>query len=583
LGRISVGQKIMSIVGMCIAFLAIVGAVGVINMAKIGDEIAQIAEADLPVANAIGTITTHQLEQAILLEQGLRAGGAVGTGHGASLDEIVTAFDTLAAQVDEEIVEAEHLVEEAMAHASTAEQKAEFAHILESLKKIEVEHKTYDHDADEAFALLRAGRVAEAVSLSEKIEAEQAELDHELEALMEEINKFTLAAARTAEHDEQSAIVMIAVVAVVAAVLGLFLAWFMARRNVSKPLTEIVESMNALAAGNTDVTVDVNSQDEIGKLAEAFNVFRDKLIENKRLEQEMREKEEQAERDRQEAARQARLSLADELDQQIGGMLEVVSSSATQMEGTASSLIATAEETNRQASAVSAASEEATTNVQTVASASEEMAGSIQEISRQVAEANQIAGSAVDEARRTNDTVQGMAQSAEQISKVIELINDIADQTNLLALNATIEAARAGEAGKGFAVVASEVKSLAGQTAQATEEIAQQVEAMQSTTGSAVTAIGTISDTIGKIDEIASAIAAAMEEQGAATQEIARNVQEAATGTSEVTKNITGVNEAAGQTGQAAEEVQKATVDLNERSAELKANVAKFLNELRAA
>jgi methyl-accepting chemotaxis protein len=529
------------------------------------------------------TITTHQLEQAILFEQGLRAGGAVGASHGAGLDEIVTAFDKLAAQVDEEIIEAEHLVEEAMAHASTAEQKAEFAHILESLKKIEAEHKTYDHEADEAFALLRAGRTAEAIELSEKIEAEQAELDHELEALMEEINKFTLAAARTAEHDEQSAIVMIAVVAVIAAVLGLFLAWFMARRNVSQPLTKIVESMNALAAGNTDVTVDVNSQDEIGKLAEAFNVFRDKLIENKRFEQEMRENEEQAERDRQEAARQARLSLADELDQQIGGMLEVVSSSATQMEGTASSLIATAEETNRQASAVSAASEEATTNVQTVASASEEMAGSIQEISRQVAEANQIAGSAVDEARRTNDTVQGMAQSAEQISKVIELINDIADQTNLLALNATIEAARAGEAGKGFAVVASEVKSLAGQTAQATEEIAQQVEAMQSTTGSAVTAIGTISDTIGKIDEIASAIAAAMEEQGAATQEIARNVQEAATGTSEVTKNITGVNEAAGQTGQAAEEVQKATVDLNERSAELKANVAKFLNELRAA
>ena len=137
-------------------------------------------------------------------------------------------------------------------------------------------------------------------------------------------------------------------------------------------------------------------------------------------------------------------------------------------------VLATAEQTNRQATAVSAASEEATTNVETVASASEEMASSIQEITRQVAEATQIAASAVDEARRTNDTVQGMAQSAEQISNVIALINDIADQTNLLALNATIEAARAGEAGKGFAVVASEVKSLAGQTAQATEDDAEE-------------------------------------------------------------------------------------------------------------
>jgi methyl-accepting chemotaxis protein len=179
--------------------------------------------------------------------------------------------------------------------------------------------------------------------------------------------------------------------------------------------------------------------------------------------------------------------------------------------------------------------------------------------------------------------VRNMAESAEQVGRVVELINDIAAQTNLLALNATIEAARAGEAGKGFAVVASEVKSLAGQTARATEEIAGQVERMRSTTGSAVDAITKISDTIGRVDRSAAAIAAAMEEQGAATQEITRNVQEAASGTSEVSRNISGVNEAAAQTGQSAHDVQTAAASLSEGAAELKANVARFLDKLRAA
>ena len=447
LGRMSVGQKIMAIVAVCITFLAIVGLVGVVSMAKIGEEIAQIAEADLPVSNAISTITSHQLEQAILFESAMRVGGASGETHAGQFDEIVHEFDELAAQVDQEIKDAEALAENAIAHAKNAEAKAEFEHVLEALKKIETEHKTYDHEADQAFELLRQGRIAAATGMLEKIEAEQSQLNHELEALMAELQAFTQKAALTAEHDEKNAIVLIAVVAVVAAVVGLGLAYFMARKNVSQPLSEIALAMDELAKGNTDVNVDVRSQDEIGRLAEAFNVFKQKLEDNKRLEQEMREKEEQAEAERQQAAREARVNLANELDTQIGGMIETVSSAATQMETTATSLISTAEETSRQSGAVSAASEEASTNVQTVASAQEELSSSIQEITRQVAEATKIATSAVDEAKRTNDIVQGLATGADEIGNIIGLINDIADQTNLLALNATIEAARAGEAG----------------------------------------------------------------------------------------------------------------------------------------
>ena len=166
---------------------------------------------------------------------------------------------------------------------------------------------------------------------------------------------------------------------------------------------------------------------------------------------------------------------------------------------------------------------------------------------------------------------------------MVQLITDIASQTNLLALNATIEAARAGDAGKGFAVVASEVKNLANETAKATEEITGQITGIQHATRDAVTAIQSIGQTIGRINEIATTIASAVEEQGAATQEIARNVQQAAAGTSEVSSNITGVTQAAGETGAAASQVLSSSGELGRQSTLLRSEVDRFLQQVRAA
>ena len=200
-----------------------------------------------------------------------------------------------------------------------------------------------------------------------------------------------------------------------------------------------------------------------------------------------------------------------------------------------------------------------------------------------MAQSTEIAGQAVAEANRTNVTVQGLSEAAQKIGDVVKLISDIASQTNLLALNATIEAARAGEAGRGFAVVANEVKSLASQTAKATDEISSQVGAMQNATAGAVQAIESIGRTIGTINEIASAISMAVEQQGSATQEIARNVQEAAQGTHQVSSNIAAVNREASKTGSAANQVLSSAEQLSDQAATLRTDVDRFLASIRAA
>ncbi len=351
-------------------------------------------------------------------------------------------------------------------------------------------------------------------------------------------------------------------------------------RTISRPLSRLTESMNALATGDTNIEIEYAEQkDEIGSLARALAVFKNNAIDKQRLEAEQVENERQAEERRKQAMRE----LAAKFEADVGRVINGVAASASQMQTTSSSMSATAEETSRQASSVANASELASSNVQTVAAAAEQLSASIQEITRQVNSSAEIARGASDEAAQTQATVRGLAASAEKIGEVVNLINDIAAQTNLLALNATIEAARAGDAGKGFAVVANEVKSLANQTAKATDEIAGQINAVRSEITGTVGAIEGIAGTISKINEIASGIAAAVEQQQAATSEIARNVEQASAGTSEVSSTITGVTQAAGETGAAAGEVLSAAQALSEQSAEMQAFVEKFLNEVRAA
>jgi len=253
-----------------------------------------------------------------------------------------------------------------------------------------------------------------------------------------------------------------------------------------------------------------------------------------------------------------------------------LASSAEELTAVSNQMASNAEETATQANVVSAASEQVSKNVSVVATGSDQMQASIREIAKSANESAKVAKAAVGAAESTNQTIAKLGESSVEIGKVIKVITSIAQQTNLLALNATIEAARAGEAGKGFAVVANEVKELAKETAKATEEIGQKIEAIQSDTKGAVQAIGEISTIINQINDISNNIASAVEEQTVTTNEIARNVGEAAKGTGEIAKNIGGVATAAQNTTQGASDMQKAAQSLSGMAAQLQGLVSKF-------
>lgn len=350
-------------------------------------------------------------------------------------------------------------------------------------------------------------------------------------------------------------------------------------RAISKPVTGMTEAMIALAAGDHSVEIPARDRnDEIGRMANAVQVFKENMIRNEEMQAAQEE-----ERRIKEARAEKIMKRTQDFDNMVAGVLSNVSAASLQMETTAQKMSANATQTCQQAGAVAAASEEASANVQTVASAAEELAASISEINRQVSKSSLATTNAVQEVRDTEKQVQGLMETSQSIGQVIELINDIAEQTNLLALNATIEAARAGDAGKGFAVVASEVKNLARQTAKATEQISTQIKSVQGATETAVGAIEKIGHTIEDIHQISSAISAAVEEQGAATQEIARNVEEAASGTQEVSVNIISVNQASGEAGEAANDVLAAAHSLTMQSSQLQSEVETFIEEMRCA
>jgi methyl-accepting chemotaxis protein len=362
-------------------------------------------------------------------------------------------------------------------------------------------------------------------------------------------------------------VINLALIMVFLVCIILFTRWF------SKRLAAVTNGLKDIAQGEGDLRMRLpaNTTDEVGDLAKWFNVFVDKL---------------------------------QKIITEIKGNAQTVSSSSEELSAVSTQLAANSEEMTSQSNTVASATEEATANVnnisaaaeemstsvRTVATAIEEMSSSLNEVAKNCQKESQIATTANNQTKSTRDLMERLGVSSKEIGKVIDVINDIADQTNLLALNATIEAASAGEAGKGFAVVANEVKELAKQTAQATEQISSQIEEMQGSTTSAVAAIEEVTKIIEEINAISHTIVSAVEEQtatineiaknvGGASQaatEIAKNVGESAKGLSEVSSNIQGVNKAATDTAGGVVNIKQSAQDLSKLATGLQTIINQF-------
>lgn len=276
-------------------------------------------------------------------------------------------------------------------------------------------------------------------------------------------------------------------------------------------------------------------------------------------------------------------TFAEESNQLGGKLKEVVrsmSSAASQLKGSAGALGQTASGTSEQAANASHGAETTSSNVSGVATATKDFSDSISEVANQVQRSAQMAGEAVARAQEANTTIQSLSESAEKIGEVVAMISDIASQTNLLALNATIEAARAGESGKGFAVVAGEVKSLASQTAGATEEISKQIEDMQLATRHAVEAIAAVGDSIQRIDHGTSTIAGTVEDQQDVVTKINANIQTAADGVSSVATSIAEVARGTQESSSAVVEIGNISTELSTIATELNGDVEAFVDKV---
>ncbi|MDR3376661.1 MAG: methyl-accepting chemotaxis protein [Ancalomicrobiaceae bacterium] len=406
----------------------------------------------------------------------------------------------------------------------------------------------------------------------------RSQLNKDLEALGERLRDESLAISAANERLTRIGTYLTAGTLVVVLACVAFGMMF-AERRIGRPIRDLVSCIQGIVRGETALTVPSQGRnDEIGALAVAVEHYRVSVASAA----EVHLAAEQSSRERD--ARQARiLSLVSAFERDVQKSLEAVENVTSSVASVAKSQIESSSVGAEQMRQVARASERTTSNVQTVASAAEELSASIAEINRNVDDAAKTATRAVTYTDESAAAVGSLSASAERIGAVVGLIQSIAAQTNLLALNATIESARAGEAGRGFAVVANEVKNLAGQTAKATEEIAEQISAMQAATRTTVQAIETIGTTIRDIDRITVSVASAVEEQGASTNEIARNVSEAAKGTVEVNSYISQIDAVVTNTNQMSHGLLDESGRLETVIQGLNRNIESFLSEIAAA
>ena len=550
--RMSIVQKLMICFASILALTVIIAAVGYFGIAKIGDDVAKGGR--LAIAANLTSQLNTDVAQAQLHAERYKATGAA--------SELVQARAHLK-QARENLTNASGVPE-----LNAGERVAGLGTLASALDTYAGSLAALDMDRENAsFAgLSRSGE-----ALSRQAQFVKDSLDRELATMRSDVDSFMYWSRF--------------------AILGLIIVWVAngvavahrIGREISGRIKTMTTAMLRLANGDKELVVpDLNRSDEFGDMARSLETFRHAFfkLDSLRAEQAEQQREKEEMRAQQAAVL---LDLADQFERTVGDVVGGVASASTQLQLTASAMASSAEQSALQTTEVSSALSEASGGVTAAAAASDEFAMSIGEISRQAATSAELARKATVSAADADATILALSDSAQQVGQIVELISTIAQRTNLLALNASIEAARGGEAGRGFAVVASEVKELAAQTSKATDAVAQQIRAIQDSTGASVTALRTIGQQVQQLEATSVSIAAAVDQQSVAGQDLARSIDLAARSTDEVSSSIVHVRETSLATGAAASQVLTSSTELEQQAATLKTQVEEFLGHVRAA
>ena len=388
-------------------------------------------------------------------------------------------------------------------------------------------------------------------------------------------SKKTYAELKDAARTSAWILGVLAACAIALAAFGAIIMW----RDIARPLAQVTEVTEAVARGGAAVAIPfAGRQDEIGALARSIHVFQTAMSSNEELNRK-RIQDAESRNARQQQVTDELSRFADDVELSIGELATM----AEQMLSASASLASLADQATTRTKSAASGAEEASSNVREIAIAADNLSKSVLEIDAQVLQSKHVADKAVGEAEGTTGEIQALHDAARRIDEVVQLITQVAEQTNLLALNATIEAARAGDAGRGFAIVASEVKGLAAQTANATEEISAHVRAMQDATARSVQTIKSIQGTINDMSKITAAIASAVSEQSAATKEIARGADMAFEGTAQSAEEVARIQESVDSTLNNAETLKSVAANLRAVAGRVRQQVNGLGERLRAA
>lgn len=606
---ITIQMKVIILAAILLLMVTITASIALIQMSNIKNELHNVSSQDIPLTEKITTLTTHQLELAILFERTLRIGAEL-----EAHPDLITEFH--------EVREEEHEVSEALgAEFNEIEEMlhefieinedeaiiAEFQHLLTIFETVEIEHDEFALTSDAILNEIDSSRVMPDEASIIAIEEFNDKIDHELEEVLKDVELFTERAILTVEEHESAAVNQLIITLIISLILGVVAVYFISK-SITIPIGKISGYLLSLADEKLDIDIqEYPGNTEIGKMSNSANELQLSLIAGveareealqarKEREAQREEMEKEENRLAEEKAKELQLrseetqrrsdnleKLIKDFEETIVEVLTTVSSGTEELEATANSLSTTAENTLDQIKTAVNATSMVSENIQTVASATEELSSSIKEISEQSQGSSKTANQAANEMEGASVTITTLAHSADSIGRIVEMINDIAEQTNLLALNATIEAARAGDAGRGFAVVASEVKNLASQTASATEDVGNQIEEIQSGSASVTSAMSSIQQVVNNIQQSSISIAGAVEEQSASTNEIALKVNEVSTATNEVSVAMNETSEAMNETSAGSHQVLSVAKELAVRMGEMRDTINVFVDDIRAA